>query len=173
VTPACAPSWPTCPPTPGQDGAGAIKIASNETVDGPLPVCDRDRRSHREHQTAIRTTGTSSEGPAGQTRQLRTEHIAVGAGSVSCASSSSRSPRPSATSEFGWRSFEIYPLQVRTAGCDPVQCRSPTTSTTSTRCGRRHRPDPADLVCNPNKPHQHVVDPEAWPVSSPRSRRTS
>ena len=63
---------------------------------------------------------------------------------------------------YGWRSFEIYPLQTRTAGATPVQV--PLTDHTydldamAAAVTDRTR---LIFVCNPNNPTSTVVDPDA------------
>jgi histidinol-phosphate aminotransferase len=146
---------------------GAIKIASNETVDGPLPSV----------RAAIeRATDTINRYPDNGYVELRErlakqlddgafapEHIAVGCGSVSlCQQLIQITASVGDEVVFGWRSFEIYPLQVRTAGATPVQV--PLTDhafdldamlaaiTDKTRL---------IFICNPNNPTSTVVDPDA------------
>ena len=63
---------------------------------------------------------------------------------------------------FGWRSFEIYPLQVRTAGATPVQVPL-TDYTYDLDAMLAAITDRTRLifVCNPNNPTSTVVDPDA------------
>ena len=62
---------------------------------------------------------------------------------------------------YGWRSFEIYPLQVRTAGATPVQVPL-TDYTYDLDAMLAAITDRTRLifVCNPNNPTSTVVDPE-------------
>jgi histidinol-phosphate aminotransferase len=62
---------------------------------------------------------------------------------------------------YGWRSFEIYPLQVRTAGATPVQVPL-TAHTFDLDAMLAAITDRTRLifVCNPNNPTGTVVDPE-------------
>ncbi len=126
--------------TPGKTVPGAIKLASNETVHGPLPSV---------RAAIAAATETINRYPDNGHVELK-EHLArfltknVGDEVV-----------------FGWRSFEVYPLQVRVAGATPVQVplRDETfdldamlaTITDRTRL---------IFVCNPNNPTSTVVDPD-------------
>ncbi|MDT5077499.1 MAG: histidinol-phosphate aminotransferase [Mycobacterium sp.] len=150
--------------TPGRNVPGAIKIASNETVDGPLPSV----------RIAIeKATELINRYPDNGYAELRDrlakyvnfapEHISVGSGSVSlCQQLIQITSTVGDEVLFGWRSFEIYPLQVRTAGATPVQVplldytfdldAMLAAVTDRTRL---------IFVCNPNNPTSTVVDPDA------------
>ena len=153
--------------TPGKTVPGAIKIASNETVDGPLPSV----------RAAIeRATDTINRYPDNGYLDLRDrlakhlddgaftpEHVAVGCGSVSlCQQLIQITASVGDEVMFGWRSFEIYPLQVRTAGATPVQVPL-TDHTFDLDAMLAAITDKTRLifVCNPNNPTSTVVDPEA------------
>jgi histidinol-phosphate aminotransferase len=153
--------------TPGKTVPGAIKIASNETVHGPLPSVraaiekatdqinrypDNGYLELREHLAEHLHGGSFAP-----------EQIAVGCGSVSlCQQLIQITSSVGDEVVFAWRSFEIYPLQVRTAGATPVQVPL-----------RDHAHDLDAMlaaitdrtrlifVCNPNNPTSTVVDPDA------------
>ena len=62
---------------------------------------------------------------------------------------------------FGWRSFEVYPLQVRVAGANPVQVplRDETFDLDAMLAAVTDRTR-LIFVCNPNNPTSTVVDPD-------------
>jgi histidinol-phosphate aminotransferase len=153
--------------TPGRTVPGAIKIASNETVDGPLPSV----------RAAIeRATDYINRYPDNGYVELRDrlakhlddgafapEHIAVGCGSVSlCQQLIQITSSVGDEVMYGWRSFEIYPLQVRTAGATPVQVPL-TDHTFDLDAMLAAITDKTRLIfiCNPNNPTSTVVDPDA------------
>jgi histidinol-phosphate aminotransferase len=145
---------------------GAIKLASNETVLGPLPSV----------RAAIeRATDIVNRYPDNGCVQLKaalaehlgsdfaTEHVAVGCGSVSlCQQLVQITASAGDEVIFGWRSFELYPPQVQVSGATAI--RVPLTDHTFdlyamlAAVTERTR---LIFVCNPNNPTSTVVDPDA------------
>jgi histidinol-phosphate aminotransferase len=165
VTPRLRPELADLPAyTPGKTVPGAIKIASNETVHGPLPSV----------RAAIEgATDTVNRYPDNGYVELRShlakhvdfapEHLAVGCGSVSlCQQLIQITSTVGDEVVFGWRSFEVYPLQVRVCGATPIQV--PLTDATydldamAAAVTDRTR---LIFVCNPNNPTSTVVHPQA------------
>jgi len=150
--------------TPGKTVPGAIKIASNETVQGPLPSV----------RAAIeKATDTVNRYPDNGYVELRSqlakyldfapEHIAVGCGSVSlCQQLIQITSTVGDEVVFGWRSFEIYPLQVRVAGATPkpVPLTDHTYDLDAMAAAVTDRTR-LIFVCNPNNPTSTVVEPRA------------
>jgi histidinol-phosphate aminotransferase len=90
------------------------------------------------------------------------ENISVGCGSVSlCQQLIQITSTVGDEVLYGWRSFEIYPLQVRTAGATPVQVPL-TDYTFDLDAMLAAITDRTRLifVCNPNNPTSTVVDPD-------------
>ena len=150
--------------TPGRTLPGAIKIASNETVDGPLPsvraaiaqAVDSINRYPDNGYVELRERLAKYVGFA-------PEHISVGCGSVSlCQQLIQITSTVGDEVLFAWRSFEIYPLQVRTAGATSVQVplRDHTHDLDAMLAAITDRTR-LIFVCNPNNPTSTVVDPEA------------
>ncbi|MDZ4267391.1 MAG: histidinol-phosphate transaminase [Mycobacterium sp.] len=150
--------------TPGRTVPGAIKIASNETVHGPLPSV---------RAAIVKATDGINRYPDNGYVELKErlakhvnfapEHISVGCGSVSlCQQLIQITSSVGDEVLFGWRSFEIYPLQVRTAGATPVQVPL-TDHTFDLDAMLAAITDRTRLifVCNPNNPTSTVVAPDA------------
>jgi histidinol-phosphate aminotransferase len=153
--------------TPGKTVPGAIKLASNETVHGPLPSVraaiaaatetinrypDNGHVELKEHLAGF----LSKDGDIGP------ERIAVGCGSVSlCQQLIQITCSVGDEVVFGWRSFEVYPLQVRVAGATPVQVplRDHTFDLDAMLAAITDRTRLV-FVCNPNNPTSTVVDPD-------------
>ena len=149
--------------TPGKTVPGAIKIASNETVHGPLPSVRAAIEKAADNINRYPDNGyVELKDRLAKHVNFAPEHISVGCGSVSlCQQLIQITSTVGDEVLYGWRSFEIYPLQVRTAGATPVQV--PLTDyafdldamlaaiTDRTRL---------IFVCNPNNPTSTVVDPD-------------
>ena len=151
---------------PGKTVPGAIKLASNETVFGPLPSV----------RAAIeRATDIINRYPDNGCVQLKAalakhlgsdfapEHVAVGCGSVSlCQQLVQITASAGDEVIFGWRSFELYPPQVQVAGATAVKVPL-TDHTFDLDAMLAAVTDRTRLifVCNPNNPTSTVVDPDA------------
>ncbi len=158
--------------TPGKTVPGAIKLASNETVHGPLPSVraaidaatetinrypDNGHVELKEHLARF----LNNSGPS-KNWNVTPQHIAVGCGSVSlCQQLIQITCSVGDEVVFGWRSFEVYPLQVRVAGATPVQVplRDETFDLDAMLAAVTDRTR-LIFVCNPNNPTSTVVDPD-------------
>ncbi|SOJ57940.1 Putative phenylalanine aminotransferase [Mycobacterium simulans] len=151
---------------PGKTVPGAIKLASNETVFGPLPSV----RAAIEHATDV-----INRYPDNGCVQLKaelarhvgpdftSENVAVGCGSVSlCQQLVQITASAGDEVIFGWRSFELYPPQVLVAGATPIQVPL-TDHTYDLYAMLAAVTDRTRLifVCNPNNPTSTVVEPDA------------
>lgn len=151
--------------TPGKTVPGAIKLASNETVHGPLPSVQKAI------EAAALTINRYPDNGYLELRQELAKHvqgdfapenISVGCGSVSlCQQLIQITTTVGDEVVFGWRSFEIYPLQVRVAGAVPVQVplRDHTFDLDAMLAAITDRTR-LIFVCNPNNPTSTVVDPD-------------
>ena len=148
----------------GKTVPGSIKLASNETVFPPLPsvvsavdaALTATNRYPDNGYAALRARLAEHVG-------FTPAHVAAGCGSVSlCQQLIQISAGPGDEVVFGWRSFEIYPLQVRTAGAVPVQVplRDHAFDLDAMLAAITERTR-LIFVCNPNNPTSTVVAPEA------------
>ncbi len=149
---------------PGKTVPGATKLASNETVFGPLPSV---------REAIGRATGVINRYPDNGCVELKAalakrldfapEQVAVGCGSVSlCQQLVQITAGPGDEVIFGWRSFELYPPQVQVAGATPI--RVPLTEHTfdlDAMLAEVNEHTRLIFVCNPNNPTSTVVDPDA------------
>ena len=153
--------------TPGKTVPGAIKLASNETVHGPLPsvrdaiaaATDTINRYPDNGHVELKEHLSRFLDPSGE---IPPERIAVGCGSVSlCQQLIQITCTVGDEVVFGWRSFEVYPLQVRVAGATPVQVplrdHAFDLDAMAEAITERTR---LIFVCNPNNPTSTVVDPD-------------
>ena len=150
--------------TPGKTVPGAIKIASNETVHRPLPSVRAAIEKATDNINRYPDNGyVELKERLAKHVDFAPEHISVGCGSVSlCQQLIQITSTVGDEVLFGWRSFEIYPLQVRTAGATPVQVPL-TDYTYDLDAMLAAITDRTRLifVCNPNNPTSTVVDPDA------------
>jgi histidinol-phosphate aminotransferase len=150
--------------TPGKTVAGAIKIASNETVYGPLPSVRVAIAKATDNINRYPDNGyVELKDRLAKHVNFAPEHISVGCGSVSlCQQLIQITSTVGDEVLYGWRSFEVYPLQVRTAGATPIQVPL-TDHTYDLDAMLAAITDRTRLifVCNPNNPTSTVVDPEA------------
>ena len=151
---------------PGKTVPGAIKLASNETVFGPLPSV---------RAAIARATDDVNRYPDSGCVQLKAalaehlgsdfapEHVAVGCGSVSlCQQLVQISASAGDEVVMAWRSFELYPPQVQVAGATGIKVPL-TDHTHDLDAMLAAVTDRTRLifVANPNNPTSTVVDPDA------------
>jgi histidinol-phosphate aminotransferase len=150
--------------TPGKTVPGAIKIASNETVQGPLPSVRAAVERAMDAVNRYPDNGyVELKERLAKHVDFAPEQISVGCGSVSlCQQLIQITSTVGDEVIFGWRSFEVYPLEVRVAGATPVQV-SLTEHTYDLDAMLAAVTDRTRLIfiCNPNNPTSTVVDPEA------------
>jgi histidinol-phosphate aminotransferase len=151
---------------PGKTVPGAIKLASNETVFGPLPsvhaaIADAAALLNRYPDNgcvALKAALAGHVGPG-----FAPENIAVGCGSVSlCQQLVQITASVGDEVIFGWRSFELYPPQTQVAGATPIQV--PLTDHTydlDAMLAAVNERTRLIFVCNPNNPTSTVVEPDA------------
>jgi histidinol-phosphate aminotransferase len=150
--------------TPGKTVPGAIKIASNETVYGPLPSVRAAIEKAADNINRYPDNGyVELKDRLAKHVDFAPEHISVGCGSVSlCQQLIQITSTVGDEVLFSWRSFEIYPLQVRTAGATPVQVPlADYTYDLDAMLAAITDRTRLIFVCNPNNPTSTVVDPEA------------
>ncbi|ORV45144.1 aminotransferase [Mycolicibacter engbaekii] len=148
----------------GKTVPGSIKLASNETVLGPLPSVVKAVEAALANTNRYPDNGYAAlRARLAEHVGFGPEHVAAGCGSVSlCQQLIQITAGAGDEVVFGWRSFEIYPLQVRTAGAVPVQVplREHTYDLDAMLAAITDRTR-LIFVCNPNNPTSTVVDPAA------------
>ena len=151
---------------PGKTVPGSIKLASNETVCGPLPSV---------RAVIERATDNINRYPDNACVQVKAalakhlgsgfapEHVAVGCGSVSlCQQLIQITASAGDEVVIGWHTFELYPPLIQVAGA--VAVKVPLTDHTHDLDAMHAAiTDRTRLifVCNPNNPTSTVVDPDA------------
>lgn len=151
---------------PGKTVPGSIKLASNETVLGPLPSV---------HAAIARAIDNVNRYPDNACVDLKAalamhlgsnfapEHVAVGSGSVTlCQQLVQVTASAGDEVMIGWRSFECYLPIIQVSGADTVKVPL-TDHTHDLDAMLAAITDRTRLifVCNPNNPTSTVVDPDA------------
>jgi histidinol-phosphate aminotransferase len=151
---------------PGKTVPGSIKLASNETVLGPLPsvraaIERATDRVHRYPDSACLQVKAALAKHLGS--DFAPEQVAVSCGSVSlCQQLIQITASAGDEVVMGWHSFELYPPMVQVAGA--VAVKVPLTDHTFDLYAMLAAvTDHTRLifVCNPNNPTSTVVDPDA------------
>src|SRR6476660_2209407 len=149
--------------TPVKTVPGALKIASNENVHGPLPSVRAAVEKAMDNVNRYPDNGyVELKDRLAKHVNFAPEHVAVGCGSVSlCQQLIQITSTVGDEVVYGWRSCEIYPLQNRTAGAPPVQvpltdCTYDLDAMLAAATDRTR----LIFVCNPNNPTSTVVDPD-------------
>ncbi|MCV7176770.1 histidinol-phosphate transaminase [Mycolicibacterium sphagni] len=153
--------------TPGKTVLGAIKLASNETVHGPLPsvraaIAAAAETINRYPDNGYVELKEHLAKHLSKHQAFAPENVAVGCGSVSlCQQLIQITSSIGDEVIFGWRSFEIYPLQVRVAGAAAVKVplRDYTFDLDAMLAAITDKTR-LIFVCNPNNPTSTVVDPD-------------
>ncbi|QBJ96794.1 histidinol-phosphate transaminase [Rhodococcus sp. ABRD24] len=107
---------------PGRSFPGAIKLASNETTQGPLPgvaqaIADAAATANRYPDN----TSSALIHALSETLGVPAAHIATGCGSVSlCQELVQITCQVGDEVLYAWRSFEAYPVVTKVAGATPV-----------------------------------------------------
>ncbi len=150
---------------PGKNVPGSIKLASNETVHGPLPSV----RAAIERAIAVVNRypdNASVDLKAALAMHLGSgvvpEHIAVGSGSATlCQQLVQITAAAGDEVMMGWRTFECYPPVIQVAGATGVKVPL-TDHTHDLDAMLAAITDRTRLifVCNPNNPTSTVVDPD-------------
>jgi histidinol-phosphate aminotransferase len=151
---------------PGKTVPGSIKLASNETVFGPLPsvraaIEKATDDVHRYPDSGCVQLKAALAKHLGS--DFAPENVAVGCGSVSlCQQLVQITASVGDEVIMGWHSFELYPPQVQVAGAVPVKVPL-TDHTYDLDAMFAAITDRTRLifVCNPNNPTSTVVDPDA------------
>ncbi|HYB80560.1 MAG TPA: pyridoxal phosphate-dependent aminotransferase [Mycobacterium sp.] len=151
---------------PGKTVPGSIKLASNETVFGPLPsvraAIDKatDKVNRYPDNACVQLKAALAEH---LDSDFSPEHVAVSCGSVSlCQQLVQISASAGDEVVMGWHSFELYPPMVQVSGATSVKVPL-TDQTYDLDAMLAAVTDRTRLifVCNPNNPTSTVVDPDA------------
>ncbi|ALG83431.1 histidinol-phosphate transaminase [Gordonia phthalatica] len=150
---------------PGKTFPGAIKLASNEVTDPPLPsvasaIADAAANANRYPDNGMVELTDELAKSLGVTPA----EVQVGCGSVIlCQNLITITTRPGDEVLFGWRSFEMYPVATQVAGATPVQVPLTGDAVHDLDAMAAAITDRTRLifVCNPNNPTGTVVEAQA------------
>nr|WP_202422579.1 histidinol-phosphate transaminase [Gordonia sp. SID5947] len=150
---------------PGKTFPGAVKLASNEVTEGPLPSV---------LEAIVTAAGSANRYPDNGMVELTAalakklgvteDQVQVGCGSVIlCQNLITATSGPGDEVLFAWRSFETYPLATRVAGATPVQVPLTSDLVHDLPAMAAAITDRTRLifVCNPNNPTGTVVEADA------------
>ncbi len=146
---------------PGRTFPGAIKLASNETTQGPLPSVREaiaQAAAGVNRYPDIRATALVES--LAKKLGVATENVAAGNGSVAlCQEVVQIACGPGDEVLFAWRSFEAYPIITRVAGATPIQVPLTAEHVHDLDAMLAAITDRTRLifVCNPNNPSGTVV----------------
>jgi histidinol-phosphate aminotransferase len=107
---------------PGRAVPGAVKLASNESAEGPLPhVIDRIAATAAHANRYPDSSAVELTEALAARFGVRAGQIVVGCGSVAlCQQLVLAAAGPAEEVLFGWRSFEAYPIVTAIGGAIPV-----------------------------------------------------
>lgn len=146
---------------PGRNFPGAIKLASNETTQGPLPsVRDKIAEAVTTVNRYPDIMATALVDELAAMLKVERENVTVGNGSVAlCQEIVQITCNPGDEVVFAWRSFEAYPIITHVAGALPVQVPLDTNHThdLDAMLGAITERTRVVFVCNPNNPSGTVV----------------
>ncbi|WP_440712927.1 histidinol-phosphate transaminase [Gordonia sp. FQ] len=146
---------------PGKTFPGALKLASNEVTEPPLPAVAAAIAEAAAGVNRYPDNGAVAlTDDLAKTLGVTPAEVITGCGSVTlCQNLITITSGPGDEVLFGWRSFETYPLATRVAGATPVQ--APLTgdavydlAAMAAAITERTR---LIFVCNPNNPTGTVV----------------
>ncbi|MCH5643433.1 MULTISPECIES: histidinol-phosphate transaminase [unclassified Gordonia (in: high G+C Gram-positive bacteria)] len=147
---------------PGKTFPGAVKLASNEVTQGPLPsVLDAIGAAAASVNRYPDNGMVELTATLAKQLGVTEDEIQVGCGSVIlCQNLILITSGPGDEVIFGWRSFETYPLATRVAGATPVQVPLTGDRVYDLKAMADAITDRTRLifVCNPNNPTGTVVE---------------
>ncbi len=150
---------------PGKTFPGAVKLASNEVTEPPLPsvlaaVADAAAHANRYPDNGMVELTDELAKATGVTPA----EVRVGCGSVIlCQNLVTITSRPGDEVLYAWRSFEMYPVATRVAGATPVEVPLTGDAVHDLSAMADAVTDRTRLifVCNPNNPTGTVVRADA------------